>query len=295
MQTNRLKFETIVVATDLKDTASSALLYAQAIARLHESTLVVVHVVDPVGYAFPGGSPESLAGDQAARDELKKIEDDIRRQRIPVHSIVCSGVICERILQTLNDHHADLLVLGTRGKTEAGRVALGTIARQLLAKAPCPVLTVSPDVDACLPWAGRWRHVLVATDFSAASLSALGCAHRIAHEQLIALHAADHPSERESSSCLEQLRFLAPFNESHTVPVEHIVASGDAARLIAEHAGRFHADLVVLGSPANELSEEDFHSSTVLQVISYVQCPVLCVPSARVLSAAGLIQGAAFA
>ena len=124
MRSNRLKFGTIVVATDLKDTASSALLYAQAIARLHESTLVVVHVVDPVGYAFPRGGPESLARDQAARDELKKIEDDIRRQRIPVHSIVGSGVICERILQTLNDHHADLLVLGTRGKTAGSRVAL---------------------------------------------------------------------------------------------------------------------------------------------------------------------------
>ncbi|MGB0122697.1 MAG: universal stress protein [Silvibacterium sp.] len=295
MLTSRLKFGTIVVATDLKDTASSALRYAQAIARLHESTLVIVHVIDPVGYAFPSGTPESLAEDQAARDELKKIEEDIRRQGIPVHSIVGSGVICERILQAVSDHHADLLVLGTRAKTEAGRVALGTIARQLLAKAPCPVLTVSPDADAYLPWAGRWRHVLVATDFSAASLSALGCAHRIAHEQLIALHAAGHPNEHERSRRLEQLRFLAPFNESHTVPVEHIVASGDAAELIAEHARRFHADLVVLGSPANELTEEDFHSSTVLQVISHVTCPVLCVPSARDASAAEIIQMAALA
>ena len=280
MQTSRLKFETIVVATDLQDTASSALRYAEAIAHLHGSMLVVVHVIDPVGYAFPGGAPESLAEDQAARDELKMIVEDIRRRRIPVRSVVGSGVICERILQAVSDHHADLLVLGTRAKTEAGRVALGTIARQLLAKAPCPVLTVSPDVDAFLPWAGRWRHVLVATDFSAASLSALGCAHRIAHEQLMALHAAHCSNEQDRSRCLERLRYLAPFNESHTVPVEHLVTSGDAGELIGEHARTFHADLVVLGSPANELTEEDFHSSTVLQVISKVKCPVLCVPFA---------------
>lgn len=295
MLTSGLKFGTIVVATDLKDNASSALRYAQAIARLHESTLVIVHVIDPVGYAFPSGAPESLAEDQAARDELKRIEEDIRRQRIPIHSVLGSGVICERILQAVSDHHADLLVLGTRAKTEAGRVALGTIARQLLARSPCPVLTVSPDADAFLPWAGRWRHVLVATDFSAASVCALGCAHRLAHEQLIALYAARSHNEHERTLCLERLRFLAPFNESHTVSVDHIVTWGDAGELIGENAARFHADLIVLGSPTNELTEEDFHSSTVLQVISHVTCPVLCVPSARDASATEIIQMAALA
>lgn len=285
MQANRLKFGTIVVATDLKDKASSALRYAQAVAHQHESKLMIVHVVDPVGYAFPGGAPESFGTDQAARDELTKIEEDIRRRGIPVHSVLVSGVICERILQAVSDHHADLLVLGTRARTEAGRVALGTIARQLLAKAPCPVLTVSPDADEFLPWAGRWRHVLVATDFSAASLSALGCAHRIAHELLITLHAAHRHDEQECSRSLEWLRYLAPFNESHTVPVEHIVTSGEAVELVGETTRKFHADLVVLGAPADELTEEDFHSSTVLQVISKVRCPVLLVPAAQVSSA----------
>ncbi len=283
MQTDRLKFGTIVVATDLKDTPSLALRYAQAIARLHRSTLVIVHVIDPVGYAFPAGLPEVLAEDRAAcaaRDELKQIVEDTRRLGIPIHSVATRGTICERILQAVGDHQADLLVLGTRAKTGAGRVALGTIARQLLAKAPCPVLTVSPDAESFLPWAGRWQHVLVATDFSDASLCALGCAHRIARDQLIVLHTMSCGDEHERSYRLERLRFLAPFNESHTVPVEHSVIFGDTSELIEEHARRFHADLVVLGAPANELTEADFHSSTVLKVISLVKCPVLCVPAA---------------
>ena len=77
---------------------------------------------------------------------------------------------------------------------------------------------------------------------------------------------------------MERLRFVAPFNESHTVPVEHIVASGPAGKVIAEYAEKFGADLVVLGSLENELAEEDFATSTVLQVISKVKCPVLCLP-----------------
>ena len=279
MQTNKLKFGTIVVATDLSGAGSTALRYAQGIARQHLATLVVVHVIDPVGYAFPEEAPEFAAADQAARDELRSIEDETRREGIAVHSVMATGVIYERILQTALDHDADLLVLGTRARTGIGRAALGTVARQLLARAQSPVLTVPADAEACLPWAGRWRRVLIATNFSTASLTALGCAQGIAHEQLVVLHVPGNNDEHESRRFLEWLRLLAPLDESHTVPVEHVVQSGNAIGLIAENARKFGADLVVLGSPENELAEEDFHSSTVLQVISRVTCPVLCVPA----------------
>ena len=84
---------------------------------------------------------------------------------------------------------------------------------------------------------------------------------------------------------MERLRFLAPFSGSHTVPVEHIVASGSAGKVIAEYAEKFGADLVVLGSLENELAEEDF---AVLQVISKVKCPVLCLPFVKNTPPVGL-------
>jgi nucleotide-binding universal stress UspA family protein len=273
-----LEFKTIAVAMDLSDTAASALRYAQAMARMYESTLVIVHVIDPLAYAFPNGAPSLLAANAAAGEELKRIEEETSALGIPVHSVIESGIVCERILQAVSDHHADLLVLGTRAKTEAGRVALGTVARQLLAKSRCPILTVSPDAVNSLPWGGCWRRVLAATDFSPASVRALHCAHQVALRQLILLHVSECQAGHECSHCQERLRFLAPFNESHTVPVEHIVVAGAPAELIAEYARKFGTDLVVLGSPENELTEEDFHTSTVLQVISKVKCPVLCLP-----------------
>ena len=143
METNKLKFGTIVVATDLSSAASTTLRYAQAIARFQGSTLVIVHVIDPVGYAFPDGAPDFAVADKAARDELRRIEAEIRDEGIQIHSVVETGVICERILQAVCDHHADLLVVGTGAKSRLGRVALGTVARQLLARTPCPILTVS--------------------------------------------------------------------------------------------------------------------------------------------------------
>ena len=276
-----LQFKTIAVATDLSDASSSTLRYAQALARTYQSTLVLVHVIDPVAYAFPDGVPALLAANAATVAELKRIEEETRASGIPVHSVIESGVVHERILHAVCDHHADLLVLGTRAKTDVGRVALGTVARQLLVKSRCPVLTVPPDAVNVLPRGGCWLRVLAATDFSPASIRAVHSAHQISLRQLILLHVSEKQKGRECSHYLEKLRFLAPFNESNTVPVEHIVVAGIPAESIAEYARKFGTDLVVLGAPENELGEEDLRTSTVLQVISKVKCPVLCLPSVQ--------------
>jgi nucleotide-binding universal stress UspA family protein len=286
MNHNILRFRTIVVATDLNYPASEALRYAQVMARMYQSTLVVVHVIDPLAYAFPEGAPLILAANQAASAELKKIEEETMSLGVPVHSVMESGTVCDRILQTMKDHNADLLVLGTRAKTEAGRIALGTVARQLLARSCCPILTISPDAAKSLPWAGCWGRVLAATDFSPASVRALQCAHQLALRQLVVLHVPEGDRQPASAHCLEQLRFLAPFNESHTVPVEHIVDAGNAADLIDRYVQKYAADLLVIGSPERVLAEQDFASSTVLQVISRVHCPVLCLPVQTQASAA---------
>jgi nucleotide-binding universal stress UspA family protein len=285
MTSNILKFRTIAVATDLSDPASAALRYAQAMARMYKAILVVVHVIDPLAYAFPEGAPRYVTANQSAIAELRKIEEETSALGIPIHSVIESGIVCDRILQALKDYNADLLVLGTRAKGEAGRVALGTVARQLLAKSRCPILTVSPEAAKSLPWAGCWGRVLAATDFSPASIRALRCAHQVALRQLIVLHV---PECAKEAGCQERLRFLAPLNESHTVPVEHVVAAGNASERIFEYAQKFAADLVVLGSPESELTEEDFHTSTVLQVVSKVRCPVLCLPLVPLSSSMGL-------
>jgi nucleotide-binding universal stress UspA family protein len=104
----------------------------------------------------------------------------------------------------------------------------------------------------------------------------------LALRQLVLLHVPEGDIQSAAAPCLEQLRFLAPFNESHTVPVEHIVDGGNPADLPADlirrYVQNYAADLLVLGSPERELAEQDFQSSTVVQVISRVHCPVLCLP-----------------
>jgi nucleotide-binding universal stress UspA family protein len=280
MKTNQLKFETILVATDLQGGSTSALRYAQAIASQHGSALVILHLIDPINYAFPSGDQRFLEAHAEARNELKRIEEDIRLCGMIIDSVVESGVICDCILQAVEDHQADLLILGTKANTGTGRTALGAVARRLLARCSCSILTVPPEAEYLLSTAGCWRRILAATDFSPASLVALQCAHKIARGQLLVLHANAVEGEPTCPKHLERLRLLAPFNESHTVPVEHVAVSEDIGRLIYQQSLRFRPDLIVLGSPSSELSSDELGSSTVLEVISQATCPVLCVPAA---------------
>ena len=71
-------FETIVVATDLSQKSSSTLRYAQGIALQHGAKLVLVHVIDPIGYAFPTGVPSALSIDQTAHEKLNRVEEQLR-------------------------------------------------------------------------------------------------------------------------------------------------------------------------------------------------------------------------
>jgi nucleotide-binding universal stress UspA family protein len=274
-------FRTIVAATDFSAESSAALRCAQAIARRQRAMLLLIHVIDPVGYAFPDGTPASLDRDAAAREELARIEAEVRQHGIPVHSRVETGLVCERILLSLRDHKAALLVLGTKAITGAGRVALGKVTRELLAHSPCPILTVAPDNPEDPRDFSHWNNVLAATDFSLASLSALHYAQNVAGSHLIVLHSARCGRHLECPNCLERLRFLAPFNEMHGVPVDHVVTGGDAAATIIDAAGRLKPDLIVLGAPSPSHHGDDFESSTVVRVVSAVAAPVLLVPGSR--------------
>jgi nucleotide-binding universal stress UspA family protein len=274
-------FKTIVAAIDFSDESSAALACAQELARLKHAMLLLVHVIDPVGYAFPAGMPVEVERDKAARAELARIEAEVRERGIPVHSRVETGIVCERILLSLRDHKAALLVLGTKAITGAGRSALGVVTRQLLAHSPCPILAVAPASKKKQHSFGHWNNVLAAIDFSAASLSALHYAQRVAGGHLIVLHSARCGRHLECPNCLERLRFLAPFDEAHGLPVDHTVAGGEPARMIAEMAKELRPDLIVMGAPSPAHTEHDLEHSTVAQVIASATVPVLVVPEDR--------------
>ncbi len=82
------------------------------------------------------------------------------------------------------------------------------------------------------------------------------------------LHSTQCGKEQQCSHCMTRLQMLAPFNESHTLPVEHLVAV----------ARRVRPDLLALGAPPVAIDNGHLDNSSVYHAIIESHCPVLLVP-----------------
>jgi nucleotide-binding universal stress UspA family protein len=266
-------FKKIVYVGDLSGEPSYGLRDTQKLVHERHAELVLVHSLDPIVYALPGAE---LKG--AAKAELTSMEHEPQRHGANHDSLVQREQICAEILGEARRHSASLLVLSTAGRTAAASMALATMARLLLADTPCSILTIpTPAESAALPrWI--WQNVIAATDFSDAGIAALDVAQRIAGRGLVVLHSTQRGKEQQCSLCMTRLQMIAPFNESHTLPVEHLVTSGLVTAAIADVARRVHPDLLVLGAPAVGIDSGHLEDSTVYRTILESHCPVLLVP-----------------
>ena len=283
-------FTKIVYVGDLSGEPSYGLRYTQKLVHERHAELVLVHSLDPIVYALPGAE----LSDGSSKAELAAMEHDPQRHGANHDSLVQREQICAEILGEARRHSASLLVLGTAGRTAAGSMALATMARLLLANTPCSILTIpAPAESATLPrW--MWQNVIAATDFSDAGIAALDVAQRIAGRGLVVLHSTQCGKEQQCSRCMTRLQLLAPFNESHTLPVEHLVASGAVTTAIASVARRVHPDLLVLGAPPVAIESGHLDDSTVYRTIIESHCPVLLVPPGT-LRGDGTIDKAVYA
>jgi nucleotide-binding universal stress UspA family protein len=139
---------TIVMATDFSACADAALRWALDLAASRNSDLVVVHVVPLSSLllidAVLGPSPAdmaSLCSDATRR--LERLSAACRRLATPpVKTEVRTGDTARGILEAARDHAAELVVMGTHGRSGLPHLVLGSVAEQVLRGSPCPVLAV---------------------------------------------------------------------------------------------------------------------------------------------------------
>jgi nucleotide-binding universal stress UspA family protein len=150
-------YDTLLVPHDFSAHARAATEAAADLARRLDSSLHLVHVVQTpafaYGYGYPGGAPAMLPIDmsevvEAARATLEQIAGEID---IPgkVECHVAEALnIADRVQTFAEDLGADMIVMGTHGRTGLAHVFLGSIAERTLRSAPCPVLTVQATAEA---------------------------------------------------------------------------------------------------------------------------------------------------
>jgi universal stress protein A len=143
------RFRRILHPTDFSRASAGALATALGMARDLGAELIVLHVVDqtiPIpseGYIPPRMYDEVRASALGwARKNLDRLVARATAARVRARAVVAEGVAHDQIVRVARTARADLLVMGTHGRTGLTRLFLGSVAGRVISTAACPVLTV---------------------------------------------------------------------------------------------------------------------------------------------------------
>jgi len=194
---------------------------------------------------------------------------------------------------------ADLLVIGSHGRSGFEKLLLGSVTEKVIRKATCPLMVVprgAPDAVGAEPV--RFSRILCPVDFSDASVSALEYAMDVAQEagaQLTLVHVIEMPPELRAhypasgdfnvdhiraaaeAECLRHLRSLIPESVRTHCAVKTVVQEGAAYREVLRVAAEDKSDLIVMGVHGRGAVDLMVFGSNTARVIRAATCPVLVV------------------
>ena len=143
-------FNRILVPTDFSPPSDAALEYARILAAKFGSSLQLLHVIDE-----PNASSAFVADGYApnteniregmlmqARERLARALPLTHRARFHVTSEALVGMPAATIVDYAAATGANLIVMGTHGRTGLAHLLMGSVAEHVVRTAPCPVLTV---------------------------------------------------------------------------------------------------------------------------------------------------------
>jgi nucleotide-binding universal stress UspA family protein len=141
-----LSIQTILHPTDFSRSSEQAFRLACALARDHAARLIVLHIArGPGANTAQGGVP--LSADEYWDEVGARLHDlQPRDPQLQIeHCLALGNDPATKILQVARQTRADLIVMGTEGRTGLKRVLRGSVAERVMHEAPCPVLTAHDE------------------------------------------------------------------------------------------------------------------------------------------------------
>jgi nucleotide-binding universal stress UspA family protein len=284
----------ILLATDFSRPARRAYTYGLKLASVLKSRLILLHIVKaPPG--FETWSPAARRSLEPLKTkallELGRMIRTAEDSGVTARYKLVVGIPEDSILKIANESRADLIAMGTHGRTGWDRLQLGSTAETILRYAPCPVLTVHAAIVADAPLNQhrlKLSRILVAVDLSASSEAALryaaGLAKRL-NTQAVLVHASapSSPLRLEeahggaSHKVHQWFQQTVSTSQAGQVVSGKIVAARDPVEVILDQAKRVKADLIVMGSAGRRGVERLVLGSVAESVVRRAGCPVLVV------------------
>jgi nucleotide-binding universal stress UspA family protein len=298
-EANMIEINHILCPVDLSDCSGRAFARAVALARWYQAQLTVLHVA-----ASPlVDLPPIPMGEREREQRVGELQrfTGARMDDVPVELVVReSADVAQAILDEIAALRADLLVVGSHGRSGVQRLLLGSVAERVVRQAPCPTLVVPRAAgDSGADAAPPFRKLLCAVDFSEGSMRGLTYATSLAEEadaRLIVLHVIDVPPELRDAAgpagidvdavraaaeaaALRRLRELIAPEARTYCTIETAVREGAPHREILKMAADRRTDLIVMGVQGRGAVDLVMFGSNSARVTRNATCATLVVPA----------------
>lgn len=287
----------VLFATDFSACANRAMGYALTMASAWKADLCVVTVLE----FYPGMDPNYTVNkmyldhlrEEASR-QLAAVEARAKAAGQPVTMRIETGIPSQVIQTVAQTIKADLLVVGTHGRTGLDHVLIGSTAERVVRTAPCPVLTVKAEKGGTAA-AGilNIKRIVVPIDLSSCSLDALEYAVQFARPlgaSLTILHVLEpvaygldfslsHAKEwKQQREYLEKrLSVLAACLHAQGMQAEYVLKPGLPADSIASYLTQQSYDLMIMGTHGRRGLSHVLVGSVAGAMLRHAPCPVLTV------------------
>jgi nucleotide-binding universal stress UspA family protein len=139
------KIKKIMVPIDFSDCSQEALQYAGSLAQLFGAEVMLLHVIESPVYGVdltlmqPGETSDLR---RKLSEMIEHAVDQMKAIGVTAEGRFVTGFPSVEIIKAVKEHGADLVVIGTHGRTGLAHILLGSTAERVIQRASCPVVTV---------------------------------------------------------------------------------------------------------------------------------------------------------
>jgi len=273
----------ILVPVDFSHTSEFAANFASAMAKLFHAKLSLIHIVAYNEFIYPGLSEANIVMplqsdiEEASKKKLQHLHLHIKNNYgIDAHIKNTVGNIETEITDYAKEQNADLIIMGTHGKSGYKEVFLGSNAQRVVTVSDVPVLTINKERNIA-----GFSKVLLPIDDSQHSRQKVNIALDIAQKynaQVHILGILDSEDETEKNKFLIKLKSVEDAVRAKGLQYHSTMKQGESlSKMALEYAEENKCDLIVINTGHESKITGMFLGAFAQQIVNHSKIPVLSV------------------
>ena len=275
----------VLCPIDFSEMATLALKFGKMISTGFEARMLVLFAehFDPPPYFTPSQEKKLIKSMERSRKAatvhliryIKEKLGEVTR----TEAMVIEDRPGQAILKTAEARNADLIVMGTHGRSGWSRFMLGSVTDRVLREIDRPVLAVRFKESEGVTAPVFIKKILCPVNYTELAHFALDHAVAVAEcfrAELTVLHVIESPSSEESEQAAHKTLCTWIPGEMHPrCNLREIIRRGESAEQIIETALSLGCDLIVIGAQHKRFSDTTVIGTTTSRVMQHTPCPVL--------------------